>query len=62
MRDDEHNMSLPIIKNPRDIQLQEDLATANRRGSGNTNSKYSKTPDKIPMKDTIGSATTATSQ
>jgi len=40
---DEHNTSLPVIKNPRDIQMQEELAEASKG-----NYRINKTPAKIP--------------
>ena len=47
-------MTLPIIKNPRDIQMQEELAAAVK------NNKATKTPAKVSQKDTL--ATTISQQ
>ena len=47
-------MSLPIIKNPRDIQMQEELASVVK------NKKATKTPAKVSHKETL--ATTVSQQ
>ncbi len=57
--EEQHNMSLPIIKNPRDVLMQEELAAAGKGASGY---KLYKTPAKVQMKDTIQSSTTLKTQ